>query len=55
MTAHTTFIHLTDLHISDPTVTDDHLYSDTSKTLVAILADVKRWSRPRVSSLRAET
>lgn len=42
MTAHTTFIHLTDLHISDPTVTDDHLYSDTSKTLVAILADVKK-------------
>ncbi len=42
MTAHTTFVHLTDLHISDPTVTDDHLYSDTSKTLAAILADVKR-------------
>jgi Icc protein len=42
MTAHTIFVHLTDLHISDPTVKDNHLYSDTSKTLVAILADVKK-------------
>ncbi|MBN8952472.1 MULTISPECIES: metallophosphoesterase [unclassified Rhizobium] len=46
MTAHTTFVHLTDLHISDPTVKDDHLYSETSKTLVAILADVKRLTPP---------
>lgn len=37
-----TFVHLTDLHIGDPAVQDDHLYSDTSATLRAILADVKR-------------
>ncbi|MCO6187600.1 metallophosphoesterase [Rhizobium sp. L1K21] len=36
----TTFIHLTDLHISNPAVDDDHLHSDTSATLAAILADI---------------
>lgn len=37
-----TFVHLTDLHIGNPDVVDDHLFSDTSATLRAILADVKR-------------
>jgi Icc protein len=37
-----TFVHITDLHIGNPTVVDDHLYSDTDATLKAILADVKR-------------
>lgn len=37
-----TFVHLTDLHIGNPAVQDDHLYSDTATTLRAILADVKR-------------
>ena len=36
-----TFVHLTDLHVGDPAVQDDHLYSDTSATLAAILAEVK--------------
>lgn len=35
-----TFIHLTDLHVGNPAVADDHLYSDTSMTLAAILADI---------------
>ncbi|WP_267555702.1 metallophosphoesterase [Rhizobium rhizogenes] len=42
MTAPLTFVHLTDLHIGNPTVTDDHLYSDTSATLRAIIAEIKR-------------
>jgi len=37
-----TFVHLTDLHVGDATVKDDHLYSDTNATLAAILADVKK-------------
>lgn len=36
-----TFVHLTDLHVGNPAVPDDHLYSDTSATLAAILAEVK--------------
>lgn len=35
--AETTFIHLTDLHVGDPAVIDDHLFSDTSATLVRVL------------------
>ncbi|MDE1996487.1 MAG: metallophosphoesterase, partial [Rhizobiaceae bacterium] len=42
MTEPLTFIHLTDLHIGNPDVQDDHLYSDTSTTLETILAEVKR-------------
>ncbi len=42
MSDHVTFVHLTDLHIGNPAVPDDHLYSDTSSTLSAILADVKK-------------
>lgn len=42
MTKHPTFVHLTDLHVGDPNVKDDHLYSDTTATLRAILEDVKR-------------
>lgn len=37
-----TFVHLTDLHVGDPSVPDDHLHSDTNATLAAILADVKK-------------
>jgi Icc protein len=36
-----TFVHMTDLHVGNPEVQDDHLFSDTSATLRAILADVK--------------
>lgn len=37
----TTFVHLTDLHVGNPDVQDDHLYSDTNTTLRAILASIK--------------
>ena len=37
----TTFVHLTDLHVGNPAVQDDHLYSDTNTTLRAILASIK--------------
>jgi 3',5'-cyclic AMP phosphodiesterase CpdA len=33
----TTFIHLTDLHVGNPAVADDHLFSDTSATLARVL------------------
>ncbi|MCR6673986.1 metallophosphoesterase [Devosia ginsengisoli] len=36
-----TFIHLTDLHVGNPAVQDDHLFSDTTTTLRRILADIK--------------
>tara|TARA_R110002020_G_scaffold14693_6_gene52165 strand:- start:4551 stop:5423 length:873 start_codon:yes stop_codon:yes gene_type:complete len=36
-----TFIHLTDLHVGNPAVPDDHLYSDTTATLRQILGEVK--------------
>jgi len=36
-----TFIHLTDLHVGNPAVADDHLYSDTTTTLRRILANIK--------------
>jgi 3',5'-cyclic AMP phosphodiesterase CpdA len=36
--AETTFIHMTDLHIGDPAVTDPHLFSDTSATLELVLS-----------------
>lgn len=39
-----TFVHLTDLHVGNPAVVDDHLYSDTSTTLTRILADIKQLS-----------
>lgn len=43
-----TFVHLTDLHVGDASVPDDHLHSDTNATLAAILADVKKLvPRPR--------
>ena len=42
MNQHPTFVHLTDLHIGDPSVVDEKLYSDTSATLARILQDVKR-------------
>lgn len=41
MSEHVTFVHLTDLHVGNPAVIDDHLYSDTSTTLERILADIK--------------
>lgn len=37
-----TFVHITDLHIGNPNIPDDHLYSDTDSTLKAILSDIKR-------------
>ncbi len=37
-----TFVHLTDLHVGNPSVKDDHLHSDTTTTLRTILADVKK-------------
>lgn len=37
-----TFVHLTDLHVGNPAVQDDHLHSDTTTTLRNILADVKK-------------
>jgi Icc protein len=36
-----TFVHLTDLHVGNPAIQDDHLYSDTTATLRRILAEVK--------------
>lgn len=48
MTENLTFIHLTDLHVGNPEIPDDHLFSDTSKTLATILSDIKRISpKPR--------
>lgn len=47
-----TFVHITDLHVGNPDVADDHLYSDTTTTLRAILADVKR-VEPRPSFIVA--
>ena len=41
MSEHLTFVYLTDLHIGNPEVQDDHLYSDTATTLTKILAEVK--------------
>lgn len=41
MSENLTFVHLTDLHVGNPDVQDDHLYSDTSTTLAAILAEIK--------------
>lgn len=42
MSENLTFVHLTDLHVGNPAVQDDHLHSDTTTTLRAILADVKK-------------
>lgn len=36
-----TFIHLTDLHVGNPAMPDDHLFSDTTDTLRRILADIR--------------
>lgn len=41
MKSNPTFVHLTDLHIGNPEVADDHIFSDTSATLATILAQVK--------------
>ncbi|SEQ14368.1 Calcineurin-like phosphoesterase [Devosia sp. YR412] len=35
--AETLFIHITDLHVGNPAVPDDHLFSDTSATLARVL------------------
>lgn len=35
--AETIFIHITDLHVGNPAVADDHLFSDTSATLTRVL------------------
>lgn len=47
-----TFVHITDLHVGNPAVVDDHLYSDTTTTLRAILAEVKQ-VQPRPSFILA--
>ena len=41
MSESVTFVHLTDLHVGNPAVQDDHLHSDTTTTLRAILAEIK--------------
>lgn len=41
MSESVTFIHLTDLHVGNPDVPDDHLFSDTTSALRRILAEVK--------------
>ena len=41
MSDNLTFVHLTDLHVGNPQVQDDQLYSDTSTTLATILAEIK--------------
>src|SRR5690606_3048083 len=33
----TIFIHITDLHVGNPAIVDDHLFSDTSTTLTRVL------------------
>lgn len=35
--AETIFVHITDLHVGNPAVADDHLFSDTSATLARVL------------------
>jgi 3',5'-cyclic AMP phosphodiesterase CpdA len=42
MSSPVTFVHLTDLHISDSALNDTHLHSDTSANLTAILQELKR-------------
>lgn len=42
MIGNVTFVHLTDLHISDPALNDDHLHSDTCANMAAILKEVAR-------------
>ncbi|MDZ7926868.1 MAG: phosphodiesterase [Agrobacterium sp.] len=41
MSERVNFVHLTDLHVGNPQVQDDDLYSDTSATLADMLAQVK--------------
>jgi 3',5'-cyclic AMP phosphodiesterase CpdA len=41
MNQHPTFVHLTDLHVGNPAVRDDHLHSDTNANLAAMLREVK--------------
>jgi len=36
--AETSFIHITDLHVGNPDIPDDHLFSDTSATLRQVLS-----------------
>lgn len=42
MKSSVTFVHITDLHVGDPAVSDDHLFSNTSETLTSILAMIGR-------------
>ena len=41
MSERVNFVHLTDLHIGNPQVQDDDLYSETSATLSATLTQIK--------------
>ncbi|CAH1655331.1 MULTISPECIES: metallophosphoesterase [unclassified Chelatococcus] len=42
MTGSVTFVHLTDIHVSDASLNDTKLHSDTSANLAAILEELKR-------------
>lgn len=42
----TTFIHLTDLHVGNAAVPDDHLFSDTSATLARVLDLIGTMDQP---------
>ncbi|MCW0981467.1 metallophosphoesterase [Agrobacterium sp. BT-220-3] len=46
MSERVNFVHLTDLHIGNPQVQDDDLYSDTSATLSATLSQIKALMPP---------
>ncbi len=41
MSERANFVHLTDLHVGNPQVQDDDIYSDTSATLADTLAHIK--------------
>lgn len=47
-----TFVHLTDLHIGNPNVPDERLFSDTAATLGGVLAEINAMS-PRPSFIIA--
>ncbi|KFC66262.1 3',5'-cyclic-nucleotide phosphodiesterase [Devosia sp. LC5] len=42
----TTFIHITDLHVGNPAVADDHLFSDTAATLTRVLELIGTMEQP---------
>ena len=42
----TSFIHITDLHVGNPAIADDHLFSDTSATLGTMLELIASMDQP---------